>query len=140
MSKIHRTEKLFFKVLLMLYLIRFFNPLGCQEALGMESGGIKDAQISASSEWNANHAAIQGRLHFQAAAGRAGSWSAGTNDANQWLQIDLIGHYIVTRVATQGRNGADQWVKAYKLQYGDDGTNFQSYKEPGQNNDKVKLA
>ncbi len=69
----------------------------------MSSGAITVAKISASSQYSANHAAIQGRLHFQY-LWKAGSWSAGRKDANQWLQIDLIGQYIVTRVATQGRN------------------------------------
>ena len=46
----------------------------CQGALGVESGAISDAQISASSQWDANHAAIQGRLHFQKSSGKAGSW------------------------------------------------------------------
>ncbi|KAL9957479.1 hypothetical protein ACROYT_G039117 [Oculina patagonica] len=109
---------------------------GCQEALGMESGGIKDAQISASSEWRANHASTLGRLHFKQTGNKQGAWSAGRNDANQWLQIDLIGQYKVTRVATQGRNGHDQWVTKYKLQYGDDGKNFKYYQEPGNNADK----
>ena len=79
----------------------------CQEALGMEDGAISDAQISASSQWDANHAAKQGRLH-----------------CNQ--------HAKVTRVATQGRNAAySQWVTKYKLQYSDDGVNFQYYQENG---------
>ena len=104
----------------------------CQEALGMESGAISDAQISASSQWDANHATKQGRLHFQAVPGKAGSWCAGANDVNQWLQIDLSNqHTKVTRVATQGRSGYSQWVTKYKLQYSDDGVSFQYYWEHG---------
>ena len=98
----------------------------------MESGDISDAQISASSEWDANHAAIQGRLGFQAVSGKAGSWSARANDGNQWLQIDLGNqHTKVTGVTTQGRNGYSQWVTKYKLQYSDDGVTFQYYWEHG---------
>ena len=107
----------------------------------MESRAITDGQITASSEWNRNdydHAAIQGRLHFTAGDGKTGAWSALTNDLNQWLQVDLIGRYIVTRVATQGRNGVNQWVTEYQLQYGDDGNNFQHYREQGQTIEKVK--
>ena len=100
----------------------------------MESGAISDAQISASSQWDANHAAKQGRLHFQAVSGKAGSWSAQFNNLNQWLQIDLGNqHAKVTRVATQGRNAAySQWVTKYKLQYSDDGVNFKYYRDQGQ--------
>ena len=120
----------FFKTLLKLFLCYFSE---CQEALGMEDGAISDAQISASSQWDANHAAKQGRLHFQAVSGKAGSWSAQFNDLNQWLQIDLGNqHAKVTQVATQGRNAAySQWVTKYKLQYSDDGVNFQYYQENG---------
>ena len=98
----------------------------------METGAISDAQISASSEWDANHAAKQGRLDFQAVSGKAGSWSAKANNVNQWLQIDLGNqHTKVTRVATQGRNAHSQRVTKYKLQYSDDGVNFQYYRENG---------
>jgi len=116
------------------------EPLGCLEALGMESGAISDKQITASSQWDSNHAPFQGRLHFQGYTFKAGSWSAGKNDLHQWLQVDLGSQYIkVTLVATQGRDAFvhDQWVTKYKLQYSNDGENFQYYKEQGQNADKV---
>ena len=99
----------------------------------MENGAISDGQISASSEKSDNHAAIQGRLHFQAGNGKKGSWSAKTKDRNQWLQVDLVNqHTKVTRVATQGRNKKNQWVKEYKLQYGNDTVNMQDYMKRGQ--------
>ena len=111
----------------------------------MESGAISGSQISASSEFNANHAANQGRLNFQETALKSGSWSAATNDVNQWLQIDLGSQAEVTRIATQGRNynpqwpgPHSQWVTKYKVQYSNDGVNFQYYKEQGQSADKVK--
>ncbi|KAL9954039.1 hypothetical protein ACROYT_G041527 [Oculina patagonica] len=104
----------------------------------MEDGAISDGQITASSQWNANEAAHQGRLHYQATAVKAGSWVAATSDAHQWLQIDLGSRYTkVTRVATQGRNGAYvNWVTKYKLQYSNDGVNFQYYIEPGEGADE----
>jgi len=104
----------------------------------MEDGTISDAQISASSQWNANHAAKQGRLHFKAVQLKAGSWSAKVNNVSEWLQIDLGNqHTKVTRVATQGRNGRwRQWVTKYKLHYSDDGLNFQYYRE----NDTIKVS
>ena len=105
----------------------------------MESGVISAGQISASSQWDANHAAIQGRLHFKAGGGKQGAWSARTNDVNQLLQIDLGNmNTKVTRVASQGRDGSNQWVTKYKLQYSTDGVNFQYYKDEGQNVDKVE--
>ena len=56
----------------------------------MKSTDIFDSQISSSSDWNANHTARNARLNFQADNGRSGAWSAGSNDANQWLQVDFV--------------------------------------------------
>lgn len=103
----------------------------------MASGAITDGQITASSEHSDNHTAMQGRLNFEETGNNTGAWVANASDVNQWLQIDLIGQYIVTRVATQGRNGYDEWVTEYKLQFGDDTASFQYYKKPGKNTNKV---
>ena len=112
-----------------------------QTPLGMQNGAIQDSQIKASSEWDGNHAAIQGRLHFKAIPGKAGSWSARSNDMNQWLQIDLGNqHTKVTRIATQGRNAYNQWVTKYKLLFSDNGVNFHYYKEQGNQAIKVRQS
>lgn len=106
----------------------------------MENGVISDRQITASSQLNANHAAIQGRLNFKATANKAGSWSAGSNDSNPWLQVDLGSESTkVTRVATQGRDDTSQWVTKYKLQFSNDGVNFLYYTVPGQLENKVSI-
>ena len=105
----------------------------------MKNGEISDAQITASSQFDENHAPIQGRLDFREIPGKAGSWSARSNGNNQWLQIDLRITYInVTRVATQGRSDIAQWVTRYRLQYGNDGVSFQYYRAQGQIAYKVK--
>ena len=105
----------------------------------MQNGEIVDTQISSSSSMDEAHAASRGRLHLNATSGKAGAWSAGTNDNSQWLQVDLRNNNIrVSGVATQGRNGRyAQWVTKYKLQYSNKGVNFQYYKEPGQTALKV---
>ena len=117
----------------------------------MESGKILDKQITASSEWNAHYAAHQGRLTFQEVVEggvqkMSGSWSARKNDQNQWLQVDLLREEsVVTSVATQGRNRNplwgphNQWVKSYKLQYSNNGVDFEYYKDARQNSAKVRL-
>ena len=105
----------------------------------MENGDIKDAQITASSEFDGNHAAKQGRLNFLAVPGKAGSWSARTNDVNQWIQVKLPGYTKITQFATQGRNAFNQWVTKYKLEYSEDGVTFHYYHEPGQSAAKVLL-
>ena len=104
----------------------------------MESGFIKDFQITASSQNDVNHAAIQGRLNFKAGGGKTGGWSTYGNNANQWIQVALGSYTKLTGIATQGRNGQySQWVTKYQLQYSDDGVNFQYYKGAGQSSPKV---
>ena len=108
--------------------------------LGMENGEIADAQISASSQWGDNRAAIQGRLNFKQFGIKQGGWSARSNDLNQWLQVDLGSFTTVAGVATQGRNSnkmIKQWVTKFKVQYSDDGVIFQFYKESESNSAKV---
>ena len=104
----------------------------------METRLIKDVQITASSEYSKNHAAVQARLNFKAGGGKNGGWSALSNDANQWIQVALGNFSDVTGIATQGRNGNNQWVTKYQLQYSDDGVNFDFYKASGQSSPKVK--
>ena len=110
----------------------------CSAPRGMESRQIKNAQITASSQWDGNHAAIQGRLNFKAGRGKQGGWSARYNNGNQWIQVALGWYTKLTSIATQGRNAYSQWVTRYKLQYSEDGVNFQYYKVPGQRSPKVK--
>ena len=108
----------------------------------MESGAISNGQITASSEWNSNEAAHNGRLHLQETDVKTGGWVAATTDVNQWLQIDLIILYSkVTRVATQGRNSNRNfinYVTNYNLTYSTDAVNFRFYREHGQVEAKVK--
>ena len=107
--------------------------------MGMKNGAISDWQITASSQYNPDYAPFQGRLDFT--KWKAGSWSASRNDLHQWFQVDLGNKNTkVTRVATQGRNDYPQWVTKYKLQYSNDGVNFQYYREQGKTVDKVKFA
>ena len=101
----------------------------------MESRAISDLQISASSELDSSHAAIQGRLNFQAGDGKSGAWSARDNNQNQWLQADLGSSKNVTHLATQGRNAGNQWVTSYKVEYSNNDTFFHCYQEHG--TDKV---
>ena len=109
----------------------------CMTALGLESQAIEDAQISASSQLDGNHSAIQGRLHLTRNGQKQGGWTALTDDRNQWLQVDLNTFARVTVIATQGRNGFKEWVTKYKLQYSDDGVTFTFYKESDSSSEKV---
>jgi len=103
----------------------------------MESGSISDAQITASSEYRDSHFG-----HYLAKDSRLNTgtaWSAATNDASQWLQIDLGVQYpTVTRVATQGSSAYSEWVTEYKLQFSiNDGVTLHYYVGQEQVTDKV---
>ena len=103
---------------------------GCVSSLGMESKFISDAQISASSQLNDDRAPAHARLHSQTVTdGKNGGWSACKNDLYQWFQVDLGSKVIVTRVATQGIDGLDEWVTKYRIQFSYSGINFRFYKK-----------
>ena len=103
----------------------------------MTRGTITDTQITASSELDNTHSAAQARLHSKANGSKYQAWSAHENDDHQWLQIDFGSSTKITRLATQGRNGFNEWVTKYNLSYSDDGVHFHSYKMMGESRAKV---
>ncbi|XP_068757226.1 contactin-associated protein like 5-3-like isoform X2 [Montipora capricornis] len=114
------------------------SQLNCKEPLGMENGAITDKQVTASSSYHDRYNPARGRLHLKASLPDplgGGAWVAKSNNMNQWFQIDVgIETVTVKMVATQGRDGVNQWVKMYKLQYSysADGGSFQNYSKNGQ--------
>ena len=60
-----------------------------------------------------------------------GAWCAKRNDRNQWLRIDLRGPTRITKVTTQGRDDATQFVRTYYLYYSQNGRTFLPIKEGG---------
>lgn len=105
----------------------------CDSALGMESGDIKDQQLSAHSAWNKNHkryGASRARLYLNE---WPQGWSAQKNDPSPWLQIDLFQIRTVTALATQGYGNKEgkEWVKTYVLMTSLDGERWISYREGG---------
>ena len=113
------------------------SRLECQGALGMESRAITDGQISASTIWSYRHVASNARLHNQASTNSDGVWEASIKNTNQWLQVDLVTQFSVTRVATQGRHDRLHWVTNYHLQYSNNGSTFQFHRERGKHVSKV---
>ncbi|KAL9978610.1 hypothetical protein ACROYT_G016146 [Oculina patagonica] len=89
----------------------------CSMSLGMEDGRVQDSAMTASSIANKYYPAKLGRLNLVAYSSYAGAWCPNKNDVNQWLQIDLVTPTTVTKVATQGRQDASQWVTSYWLSY-----------------------
>ena len=104
------------------------KPPVCLEALGMQDGRIPDSSITASSEYGSAYKAINSRLHFLYRSGRIGAWRAKTSDVFQYLQVNFGNWAKITRVATQGRQDYDYWVKSFSLSYGADDVFFKTYK------------
>ena len=94
----------------------------------MESGHLLDHALSASTYFSANHIPQFSRLNKIPASGKAGAWSARTNNGNQWLQVYFGRETTVTKVATQGRYDSDQWVMSYSLSYSVDGSHWAWYR------------
>ena len=97
----------------------------------MQNGLISDSQISASSEFDANHGPSNSRLFYTPHNGRTGAWSSKTNDINQWLQIDFQRPTAIVGISTQGRSRHTQFVTSYIMSYSHDGLSFQAYKSHG---------
>ncbi|XP_077970679.1 uncharacterized protein LOC144425162 [Styela clava] len=114
----------------------------CWEQLGMEDGRILDQQITASSEWNQNHAPYYGRLNNYPDGPHIGAWAAANADiatpGTCWFQVHLTPQRTVHGITTQGRpRDYAQWVKTYKVAYSDDGDNWSFVKESGNANDLI---
>ncbi|XP_001634630.2 discoidin, CUB and LCCL domain-containing protein 2 [Nematostella vectensis] len=94
------------------------TPKACYEALGVQTGGLDDNDISASSKLE----------NFTA----TDAWCSPTTDENQYLQIDLGEKTKLTRIATQGDlQKPDKHVKSFALLYSNDGKKFQTYGTSG---------
>ena len=106
----------------------------------MGDGEISNGQVIASSQLDAEHAAINGRLKAIRTSNKVGSWSPYTNNVKQWLQIDRSSQErtLVAKIATQGENAKSTWVTHYRLQYSDNGDKFNGYKEQGRGKHKVR--
>ncbi|XP_047394769.1 lactadherin isoform X5 [Sciurus carolinensis] len=115
---------------------------GCSEPLGLKDNVIPDKQITASSSFKTwglrafGWYPFYGRLDKQ---GKFNAWTAQSNDASEWLQVDLGSQKQVTGVITQGARdfGHIQYVAAYKVAYSNDGVNWTEYKEHGAVDSKI---
>ena len=104
-------------------------------SLGIEDGRIQDSAMTASTIHSSTHAAHLGRLNLVAGSGKNGAWCAKTSNNKEWLQIDLGNPTTVTKVATQGRQDANQWPTSYSISYSLTGSYWVQYTERG----KIKV-
>ncbi|XP_072017305.1 neuropilin-1a-like [Amphiura filiformis] len=86
----------------------------CIDDLGMENGGIPDANIQASSEWSSGWAATKGRLNDPS------SWYAAESQIGPiWIQADIGYQTYVSGVKTQGDEDTTvyyaDWVTSFNV-------------------------
>ncbi|CAK8686586.1 unnamed protein product [Clavelina lepadiformis] len=93
--------------------------------LGMESGKIRNRQITSSSVLTGHWAAHNARLRNSRSA-----WASSVTQPKrlQWLQIDFEKASLLTGVAVQGfRAGRDFYVTSFVIHYSVDGKNWVKY-------------
>uniref|UniRef100_F6R1R0 F5/8 type C domain-containing protein n=1 Tax=Monodelphis domestica TaxID=13616 RepID=F6R1R0_MONDO len=98
----------------------------CSLPLGMEDGGISDAQVTASSHKAgafANWAPSQARLRLE---GRTNAWRPQENGRKEWLQVDFGKLKKVTGVTTQGTRSilTSMYVREFALSSSRDGRHW----------------
>ena len=99
----------------------------------MTTGQIPSSAITATSLYNQYYGPERARLQTSKTGSYAGAWIPKANDIGQWIQVDLGKITKITRIATQGRQDAAQWVKTYSISYSVEGGPFLTY-----NNDSVR--
>lgn len=107
----------------------------CSTPLGLRNGRLRNNKITASSEYNVYHSARLGRLGHHKRGRYVGAWCAKHNNKNQWLKVDFGRPMKITKIATQGRQDAAQWVTYYRVSSSLDGIHWQVYRF--KNSDKV---
>lgn len=117
------------------FLFIFLDAL-CNTPLGLQNGRLRNSRITASSEYNVYHAARLGRLGLHKRGRYVGAWCARHNNKNQWIKVDFGRTMKITKIATQGRQDAAQWVTYYRVSSSLDGVHWQVYRF--KNNDKVR--
>ncbi|XP_071531085.1 discoidin domain-containing receptor 2-like isoform X2 [Panulirus ornatus] len=126
--------------LLLLLLLGLLSPVtafdleSCASPLGMESGRIRDSQITASSSYDVSVTGpFSARLKIER---HGGAWCpremVGIDNSKEYLEIDLETTHVISATESQGRFGNGQgveFVETYMLEYWRPGiNNWYTYK------------
>ncbi|XP_038068978.1 EGF-like repeat and discoidin I-like domain-containing protein 3 [Patiria miniata] len=98
----------------------------------MEDGTIQDDRITASSIRSTTYPAREARLNNDK------GWAASSDDANPWIEVDLVQSTVVTGVTTQG--GYSWYVTAYKVAYKKQPSSDREHVTDGNGNAKVFIG
>uniref|UniRef100_A0A4W5QEX4 Discoidin, CUB and LCCL domain containing 2 n=1 Tax=Hucho hucho TaxID=62062 RepID=A0A4W5QEX4_9TELE len=118
-----------------------FKTSGCYGTLGLESGVVRDSQLSASSVWEWSDVIGQPSEWGPSGARlkRVGlPWASAHSDQQQWLQVDLKKEKRITGITTTGSSLLEYqfYVSAYRVLYSNDGQNWSTYREADATVDK----
>jgi hypothetical protein len=91
--------------------------------LGIVDGRVTKASMTASSMYSTSYGPWLARLQSTQ------YWLSKYNNKNQYLQIDLRTLSRMSKIATQGRPNAYQWVTTYSLSYSTNRVRFNAYTE-----------
>uniref|UniRef100_A0A452HJC0 ferroxidase n=1 Tax=Gopherus agassizii TaxID=38772 RepID=A0A452HJC0_9SAUR len=96
----------------------------CQNPLGLASGNIADAQITASGQYG-QWAPRLARLDY---SGSVNAWS--TDSGNSWIQVDLLRPMILHGIKTQGARQklSSLYISQFVIFYSLDGERWKRYK------------
>ncbi|EMP39132.1 Coagulation factor VIII, partial [Chelonia mydas] len=96
----------------------------CQNPVGLASGNIADAQITASGQYG-QWAPRLARLDH---SGSVNAWS--TDSGNSWIQVDLLRPMILHGIKTQGarQKFSSLYISQFIIFYGLDGERWKRYK------------
>lgn len=118
-----------------------FRTNGCYGTLGLESGGVADTQLNASSVWEW---IISGQRNVWSPSGarlkKTGlPWAPSQSDQQQWFQVDLKREKRITAITTTGSTLREYqyYVSAYRILYSNDGKQWYSYSEANSTQDKI---
>lgn len=113
---------------LSLFILSLLGVL-CNRPMGMQTGRIKNYQITAASMWDTFHGPYLARLHRPRRGRYIGAWSAKYNNHYQWLQVDFKRAAKIIKISTQGRQDTYQWVTQYYVTRSLDRVHFMPYME-----------
>ncbi|KAK3749718.1 hypothetical protein QZH41_003768 [Actinostola sp. cb2023] len=100
----------------------------CSYALGMQSGVVKDAQLTAKSN-TFDYPPSAARLERPDSSAHAWRSKYSGNHREHWLQIEFTKAKQINGVATQGHHY--EWVTEYSLQYSNTSDKFAEYTVDG---------
>ncbi|XP_041127687.1 discoidin, CUB and LCCL domain-containing protein 2-like isoform X1 [Polyodon spathula] len=118
-----------------------FKTNGCYGTLGLESGVIRNAQITASTVLQWEHRNGQPTVWGPEGARlkKPGPpWAALDTNEHQWLQVDLKKEKRITGISTTGSTMSDySYVSGYRVLYSEDGKNWNVFREANADHDKI---